>query len=240
MDLRADIQRGLMTINDIPKIDRPRERLYALGAGSLSLQELFEIILAQGSRKKSVISVVQDLLIGYKSLGAIEQASLFQLQQFKGIGYAKAAQLKAALELARRLECEQIKQENGILNTNSAYKLARVYLVNKKKEHLMLFCLDVRLRPVSEPEIVSVGTLDCSLIHPREIFDTAIKNNASKILLAHNHPSGQSLPSNADIEVTEQIYQASKIMAIELLDHIVVGADSFTSIREQNPEIFTR
>ncbi len=228
-----------MTIHDMPEIDRPRERLYALGAGSLSLQELLQIILTQGSAAKPITNIVQDLLSEYKTLSAIEQASLRQLQEFKGIGYAKAAQLKAALELAKRMQCEQIRRPNGVLNTDAAYKLAKTYLASKKKEHLMLFCLDVRLRPVSEPEVISVGTLDCSLVHPREIFDTAIRNNASKILLAHNHPSGQSSPSNADIQVTGQVFQASKIMAIELLDHIVVGANDYASIRELNPEIFT-
>ncbi|MBU6447310.1 DNA repair protein RadC [Patescibacteria group bacterium] len=228
-----------MTIHDMPVTDRPRERLYALGPGSLSLHELLQIILTQGSGSKSVVNVVHDLLSSYKTLSSMEQAGLRQLQELKGIGYAKAAQLKAALELARRFESEQARNAHSIFNTDAAYRLARTYLVNKQKEHLLLFCLDVRLRPVSEPQIVSVGTLDCSLVHPREIFDCAIRNSASKILLAHNHPSGQSSPSSADIQVTRQIFEASKIMAIELIDHIVVGSRDYTSIREQEPKLFT-
>lgn len=228
-----------MTIHDMPVIDRPRERLYALGPGSLSLHELLQIILTQGSGSKSLINVVHDLLACYKTLNSMEQAGLRQLQELKGIGYAKAAQLKAALELARRFEAEQVRSYNNIFNTDAAYHLAKTYLANKQKEHLLLFCLDVRLRPVSEPQIVSIGTLDCSLVHPREIFDCAIRNSASKILLAHNHPSGQSSPSNADFQVTRQVFQASKIMAIELIDHIVVGSRDYTSIREQDPNLFT-
>lgn len=229
-----------MTIHDLPKYERPRERLYSLGSASLSLPELLEIILAQGSTKGSVFNIAHSLLSRFSSLAALSGASLKDIQEIKGIGYAKAAQIKAALELGRRFGMEQLDVKSGnIFNPLQAYKISRLYLKDKKKEHLLLFCLDARSRLISEPEIVSVGTLDSSLIHPREVFDIAIKNYSARIMLAHNHPSGSSAPSEPDIHVTRQIWEAGNIIGIELLDHIVVAADEFSSIRELNPGVFS-
>jgi DNA repair protein RadC len=229
-----------MTIQDLPQFERPRERLYSLGTASLSLPELLEVILAQGSNKRSVLNLAHSILIKFKSLSELYSASLQDLQSIKGIGYAKAAQIKAALELGKRFTQEENKNtRQGVFNSLQAYKIANSYLKDKNKEHLMLFCLDARLRLVTEPEVVSMGTLDASLIHPREIFDVAIKTHASRIMLAHNHPSGSSLPSDSDIEVTKQVYDAGKIMGIELLDHIVTGSDEYTSIRELHNNIFS-
>ncbi len=226
------------TLRDLPKYER-RERLHELGAHSLSLHELLELVLGKGSGHDSVFTISQQLLTRYKSLREISSASIQDLCQINGIGYAKAIQIKAAFELGKRFQLEDDSpMSEAVLRSVDAYRMASYYLKDKKKEHLLLFCLDVRGRLINKPETVSIGTLDSSLVHPREIFNSAIKNHSSKIILAHNHPSGSSQPSDQDYVVTNQLYDASKIVGIELLDHIVLGRDEFSSIRENNPQIF--
>ena len=228
------------TIRDLPVQERPRERLQSLGATSLSVQELFEIIIANGSRSGSVHKISNDLIAKYSSLESLDNASLSELCQIKGVGRAKAVQIKAAVELGKRLSAEVHKNSvSQILTSRDAYNLGLYYLKNKKKEHLLLFCMDVHGKLIGNPETVSVGVLDCSLIHPREIFNHAIKNFSAKIILAHNHPSGSSVPSVQDLEVTKQIYSAGLVMGIELLDHIVIGNQEYHSIRQDHGEIFS-
>ena len=227
------------TIRDAPIYERPRERLAALGPGSLSLQELIQIILSQGSRKGSVVYVAQALVKKYATLHGLHQASVIDLCQIPGIGYAKAIQIKAALELGIRLQNElDLPKSSEIVNSKEAYKVARSYLEHKIKEQVMLFNLDVHGRLINTPEILSVGILDSSLIHPREIFNAAISNHAAKIILAHNHPSGDSSPSVQDIEITGQIFEAGMILGIPLVDHLVIGNNEYNSIRELEPELF--
>lgn len=227
------------TLRDLPVRERPRERLQMLGASSLSMQELFEIILVSGGRSGSVHKITGDLISKYRSLEDLDCASVSEICAIKGVGRAKAVQIKAAVELGKRLQAESVNGSVGqILTSGDAYKLALYYLKNKKKEHLLLFCLDVHGKLIGQPDIISVGVLDCSLIHPREIFNTAIRNSAAKIIMAHNHPSGSSVPSPQDIEVTRQIYQASRIIGIELLDHLVIGNGEYVSIRQEQNEIF--
>ncbi len=226
-------------LKDLPALERPRERLLQSGAGSLSLFELFEIIFSQGSKKNNVFQISNNLLAQYGSLAQMRQATIQELCQIQGIGEAKAAQLHAAIELGRRLFAENNTPKSGaILDTNHASKLALSYLKDKKKEHLLLFCLDSRSRLIVRPQIISVGTLNSSLVHQREVFDCAIRNHAAQIMLAHNHPSGDFTPSFEDFETTKNIALAGNIMGINLLDHIVIGADNFSSIRVANPEIF--
>ncbi len=229
-----------MTIQDLPEFERPRERLAALGPSSLSLQELLQIVMAKGSGKDSVLTVAQVLISKFSSLEGLHQASLKELQQIKGVGLAKAAQIKAALELGSRLSLEKPKaRSRSIFNVLEAYKMCSGFLRHRKKEHLMLFCLDSRMRLCAEPELVSVGTLVASLIHPREVFEVAIRSHAAQILLAHNHPSGSSIPSDPDIAVTKQIHEAGRLMGIDLVDHIVIGLDEYTSIREYAESAFS-
>ncbi|MDB4940290.1 MAG: hypothetical protein JWO40_715 [Candidatus Doudnabacteria bacterium] len=229
-----------VTIQDLPLVDRPRERLRSFGASSLSLQELLGIILGHGSSKVgSVINLTKNIFSKYKSLEELNDASIPDLTSIEGVGYVKAVQIKAAFELGKRLQVEYVQPQSGnIFNSLDAFKLADKYLKNEKKEHLLLFCLDSRSRLITDPRTISIGTLDSSLLHPREIYIAAIKNYASRIILAHNHPSGASLPSKADLEVTKQVSDAGKVVGIQLIDHIVVGANEFTSIGELYPDLF--
>ncbi len=229
----------MYTIRDLPKTERPRERLQSLGVSSLSLQELLQIIIGQGSSNGSVEEITRNITLNFRSLAVLFNASLEDLLAVPGVGLSKACQIKAALELGKRMQLEvNLPKSGSVLNSFNAFQLAQKYLQHKKKEHLLLFSLDVRGRLICEPEVLSVGTLDGSLIHPREVFGSAISNRAARILLAHNHPSGESQPSDADIAVTNQVYQAGKIIGIPLIDHIVLGAVDYVSISERNPEAF--
>ncbi len=228
-----------VAIRDMPKAERPRERLVSTGAQSLAVHELIEVIFGSGNSDCPLPVISGSLLLKYETLERLDAASLQDLCTIRGLGSAKALQLKAALELGKRFSVEYAQPESdAVVTTEDADCLARCHLKNKKKEHLMLFCLDTHGKLINVPEVVSIGLLDCSLVHPREVFASAIASHASKIMLAHNHPSGSCAPSDADIEVTQQIYSAGRIVGIELIDHIVIGAGSFTSIRQAEPQIF--
>jgi DNA repair protein RadC len=197
------------------------------------------IILGQGSVSGSVLKLSGEIISKYQKLENLEHASVQELQAIKGVGDAKATKIKAAFELGKRLQLEFSQpHSDNIFNSLDAYRLALRFLKNKKQEHLLLFCLDTRSRLISEPQTISVGTLDASLLHPREIFITAIRNFASKVILAHNHPSGSSLPSRADLEVTRQVVEAGRVVGIGLIDHIIIGANEYTSIGEFQPALF--
>lgn len=228
-----------ITVRDLPSAERPRERLRTFGASSLSLQELLGVVLGHGGVNGSVLDITKQILSKYKNLQEINAASVLSLEEIKGVGHAKAVQIKAAFELGRRLQDENIQPQSGIVfNSFDAYQLADKFLRNEKKEHLLLFCLDSRSRLITKPETISIGTLDASLLHPREIFIAAIKNYASRVILAHNHPSGSSQPSDADLLVTRQVAEAGKVVGIQLVDHIIVGRDEYISIGEAHPELF--
>jgi DNA repair protein RadC len=227
------------TVRDLPVYDRPRERLCAFGSGSLSVQELIAIVVSSGSPKRSVLNITQDLLSHFDSLNKLNLASIKELCAVPGIGKATAARIKAVLELGSRFKAEEYKPKSSeILNSEAAYQAVSSYLRGKKKEHLILFCLDVRNRLITEPEVVSVGTLDCSVVHPREVFSSAIKNLASKIIIAHNHPSESSNPSAQDLEITKQLWEAGNVLGIPLVDHLVITSKHYCSIRERYPDTF--
>jgi DNA repair protein RadC len=228
-----------MSVRDLPIVDRPRERLSSFGASSLSLQELLGVILGHGGAKGSILDITKHIVGKYKNLQTLDAASIQELTAIEGVGQAKAVQIKAAFELGKRLQVEYVFPESdSVFNSLDAFKLADKYLRHEKKEHLMLFSLDNRRRLITKPEVISVGTLDSSLLHPREIFVKAIKNYASSVILAHNHPSGVSQPSPQDLEVTKQIFDAGKIIGIQLVDHIVLGLNEYVSIHECFPQLF--
>ena len=228
-----------ITIRDMPVAERPRERLLNLGPSSLAVHELIEVILGSGNGECPLSEISWSLLEKYSTLSRMDSAGFAELCQIRGLGKAKALQLKAALELGKRFSQERAFTEPiEVVTTEDANRLACSYLKNKKKEHIMLFSLNVRGKLLQPPEVISVGILDCSLVHPREVFRSAIGNHAGKIMLAHNHPSGSSAPSDADIQVTRQLAGAGRLVGIELLDHIVLGDECYTSIRQAEPAIF--
>ena len=219
------------TIHDLPRSERPRERLQRLGPESLSSQELLALILGRGVKGESVMVTAQRLLSTFGNLKNISLASLEELSSVKGVGVAKAAQLKAAFELSRRTE-EDSEKEISIRTATDVVRLLRPGLKDKKKEHFLILCLDTK-NSVIRISNVSVGTLNASLVHPREVFKEAIQALACSIILVHNHPSGKPEPSDADIEVTKRIIEAGKVVGIDVLDHIIITRDSAFSFKEK-------
>lgn len=211
------------SIKSLPSQERPRERLCLLGSDALSNMELLAILLGSGTKHQSVLQLAQHLLSHFGSLKALMEASLQELQEIKGIGIAKAIQLHAAFALSLRLE----HVEFPLVDTSEkAYSLIRQEMEKQRIEVLMILLLDTAKRCIHR-EILSKGTLSELLLHPREIFYTAIKHRAHSIILAHNHPSGDSTPSKQDAQITEKLLDASRLVGIPILDHLIIGKGSF-------------
>ena len=220
-----------LTIHDLPKSERPRERLQMHGAEALSSQELLALILGRGVRGESVMVTSQRLLSAFGNVKNISQASLEELSAIKGMGTAKASQLKAAFELARRKE-EDNREQISVKSHQDVIKLVRQKLKDKKKEHFLILCLDTRNNLIKISNI-STGTLDANLVHPREVFKEAIQSLSSSIILVHNHPSGNPEPSDADIDITKRILETGKAVGIDILDHIIIANNRSFSFKEK-------
>jgi DNA repair protein RadC len=219
------------TVRDLPPEERPRERLQKVGAGNLSDQELLALILGRGTAGESVLETARKLLTGFGSLHNLAAASIEDLSGVKGIGLAKAAQIKAAFELADRLN-EKLKAGEKVecKNPGDVAGYMSVKLRGKKEEHFVTVLLDTRNRLLKTVEI-SVGSLDTSLAHPREVFKEAISASAASIIIVHNHPSGDCTPSSDDIELTKRLHEAGEIIGINVLDHIIVGDSGYVSLK---------
>jgi DNA repair protein RadC len=222
------------TVHDLPRDERPRERLLKLGSEALSAQEILALILGRGIRGESVMVTSQNLLKRFHSLKSIANASIEELTQIRGIGPAKAAQIKAALELSRRLESDAGERPNPILKSpEDVAAVARGQLKGKKKEHFLVLCLDTRNRLIND-KLVSMGSLDTSIVHPREVFKEAVSSCAASVIFAHNHPSGDPEPSKEDIELTKRLAKAGEIMGIDVLDHIIVCDRDYLSLKARH------
>jgi DNA repair protein RadC len=209
--------------------ERPRERLFALGAAALSDAELVAILLGTGMKKRSALSLAHQLLQNHDGLGNIGRMSPGQLASLSGLGKAKAARILAACELGRRRERKRITSPWIISSPAMAAQLAMTHLRDLTRECCLAIYLDTKHRVVKE-EIISIGSLDQAAIHPRELFKTAFEVSAAAVILAHNHPSGDPTPSPSDLQLTEQLFQAAKLLGICLLDHVIIGDGEFRSV----------
>lgn len=219
-----------LTVRDLPPSERPRERLIQLGPEALSQQELLCCILGRGIAGESVLVTAQRLLKTFGSLYGIAEASVEQLAGVRGIGHAKAVQLKASVELARRIAKAPAESPRAIETAEAASELIRPSLAGKKKEHFVALLLDNRHRVIRLAPI-AVGSLSASLVHPRELFKEAMLASAACVILAHNHPSGDPEPSDHDLTLTKRLVQAGKLLGIEVLDHLIVGSDRVVSLK---------
>jgi DNA repair protein RadC len=218
------------TVRDLPRQERPRERLQKFGAEALSAQELLALVIGRGISKKSVMSIAQELLVRFGNIKAIGQATIEELSQIKGIGLAKAAQLKACFELGKREELEPELKNFNIKDPESVVKAIRASIKDKAKEHFKLILLNPRNK-ITGISTISIGTLNASLVHPREVFKDAIAHSAASVVLAHNHPSGDPDPSEDDIEITKKLVESGKILGIEVIDHIIIGKNDYYSFK---------
>ena len=219
------------TINDLPKEERPRERLVKFGEQALSAQELLQIILGRGIAGESVAVTTQKLLSKFGNLQKLAEASIDELSSIKGIGLAKASQIKAAFEIGRRLSTQTPSYKSKELtNPKKVYQLIKSKLKDYHKEHFYIIALNSRNHSIAE---VSVGSLNASIVHPREVFAEAIKNKAASVIFVHNHPSGDPEPSEGDLMITKRLVEAGKILEIEVIDHIIITNNNFLSFKER-------
>lgn len=227
-------QRDTFTVQDLPRQERPRERLKEFGSEALSAQELLALVMGRGVSGKSVMSIAQELMITFGSVKGISEATVEELAGIKGIGAAKAAQLRASFELGKRqeLEKESWYDSYDIKDPQSVVRVIRSSIRDKAKEHFKLIILNTRNR-ITTIVNVSTGTLSASLVHPREVFKEAIRYSASSVVLVHNHPSGDPELSEEDLRITRRLVDAGRVIGIEILDHIIIGKKSFSSFKER-------
>jgi DNA repair protein RadC len=220
------------TVNDMPKQERPRERMQRLGPEALSSQELLALIIGRGISRRSVLDIAHELMRRFGSVQGMSKATIDELSAIKGIGIAKATQLKAAFELAKRQDLEQDIPPFTVSNPQILAKAIRATIQDKAKEHFKLVLLNTRNK-VTGIIPISVGTLNASLVHPREVFKEAIHGSAASVILVHNHPSDDLEPSEEDIKLTRRMVEAGKIMGIEVLDHIIISRNDFLSLKSR-------
>ncbi len=219
-----------LTVRDLPVSERPRERLMHVGPEALSEQELLACVLGRGVAGESVLVSARRLIATFGTLRGLADASVEQLSQVHGIGQAKAVQVKAAVEIGRRLITVSNGHRTVVDSLEAAASLVRPHLHGKQKEHFIALLLDnrhqfIRMCPIA------IGSLSATLVHPRELFKEAIAASAAAMIVAHNHPSGDPQPSESDIQLTHRLVEAGRLLGIEVLDHLIVGAAEVVSLQ---------
>lgn len=217
-----------MRMKEVPKSDRPREKLIKYGPDKLSNTELLAIIIGCGVKGLNVTELANKILKAFGS-DKLKDAKYSELEKIFGLGKAKACEIVACMELGKRLVKD--KPAALIMQPEDVWRELKDLRQNKK-EHFVIFYLDVHSREIKR-ETISIGTLDANLIHPREVFEPAIKNNSAQIIVAHNHPSGVTEPSGEDVEITKRLIEAGKLLGIELLDHVIIGINGFYSFKKE-------
>lgn len=219
-------------IKDLPSDLKPRERLHQLGAEVLSNREILAILLRTGSKGENVLDLAERILTEVGGLGGLGKLSLYELGQVNGIGPAKAAQVKAALELGRRVVSINPQLKPAINSPSDAADMVMEEMCNLDREHFKIMLLNTKNNVLGVYQ-VSVGSLNSSIVHPRECFKEAIRRNANTVILLHNHPSGDPAPSTEDLSITGRLVEGGRILGIEVLDHIIIGDRRYTSLKEQ-------
>jgi DNA repair protein RadC len=219
-------------LKDIPTSERPRERLKRHGANALSTHELIAIVLRVGSKGENVLRLSERLLQQSHGLSGLARASVAELGSVRGIGDAKAVQIKAALELGRRLTIASPDERPMVKSPADAANLLMGEMAMQEQEHMRVLLLDTRNRVLGSPTIY-VGNLNTAVVRIGEIFREAIRANCAAIIVAHNHPSGDPSPSPEDVRVTEQIVAAGKMLDVDVLDHLIIGQQRFVSLKER-------
>jgi len=212
--------------------DRPREKLERLGAGSLGDNELLALVLGHGAAKNGALDLANDVLTAAGGLHGLARASVDELRRIPGIGAARASQLLAAVEAGRRTLVRSRRERPQIMEPRNAAELLIPQFGSKRVEHFGVLLLDTKHR-VIRTSVVSVGSLDASVVHPREVFREATMVGAAAMVLFHNHPSGDPTPSHDDVALTERLMRAGELMGIYVIDHVIVAESRYHSMRER-------
>jgi len=220
-----------MKILEMEKNSRPRERLQEFGVESLSDAELLAIILRTGTRAENVIDMSNRLIALY-GIDELFNCTISELEKIKGIGKGKAMQLLAVSELGKRIRLKE-KRKEKIKTAKDVFCLFEEKLKYEKQEFFYVILLNTKNNILSIQKI-SQGILDASIIHPREIFKPAIRNSASRIILIHNHPSGDPTPSEEDLDITKKLKESGELIGIEVLDHVIIGDGRYWSWVEED------
>ncbi len=221
-----------LSVREWPASERPRERLRDLGPAHLSTAELLAIILRTGTRERSVVALAQGLLDEFGGAGGLAQAGFRQITQFPGVGEAKAAQLKAALEIGRRAAASTQPERPVIRSATDAKNYLLADFVDEEQEKFLVVMLDTKHHVVGKVTLYR-GTLNQTAVRAAEVFREAVRANCAAVLVAHNHPSGDPTPSADDVTMTDRLVRAGELLEVEVVDHIVMTRESALSLRER-------
>lgn len=222
------------TIKDLPEDERPREKLYKYGPKALSNTELLAIIIRTGNRENTAIEISQKLLVGKKEgISFLVNTNLQEITKIKGIGKCKAAQILAAVELGKRVMSETNSDKSRVTSPSDIADILMLDMGHLKKEHFRIVMLDTK-NGIIGIEDISIGSLNSSIVHPREVFKEAIAKSSASIILVHNHPSGDPTPSKEDIAITRRLSEGGEILGIKVLDHIIIGNKKYISLKEKD------
>lgn len=216
-------------IKDVPQSEKPRERFLNKGARSLNDAELIALILRSGSKDSGVLEISQNILKEFNTLSGVSRSTYEQLIEFKGLHKAKVLSLLAAFELANRIALN-IPKKSKIKTPKDVFELTRDLFYGEQREKLVILSLDSRNSAIAK-DIISEGTVNSTLVHPREVFRQALLRNAVSIILVHNHPSGDSTPSDEDLSLTQKVIASGKLLEVNVLDHVVVTDCEYLSIK---------
>ncbi len=218
----------VLAINDLPHDERPRERLLTQGPSALSTTELIAIVLSVGTRKENVLSMAERITSEYGDRSIMQETDAARLAEQAGIPLGKSMQIVASAELGRRFFAKNDRQLPIVRTASDVFEHV-TDMRTLPKEHLRGLYLNSRYKVIRD-EVLSIGTIDTNLVHPREVFRPALEYAAAAVILVHNHPSGDLVPSSADLAVTKQLIDAGRLLGIELVDHVIVSKEGYASI----------
>lgn len=221
-----------LTLKEYPVELQPRERLFRFGVQALSDRELIAILLTTGSREGTALDLAEGILTKYQGLKNFSHLTQEELESIKGVGQGKAARIIAAVELGKRISLQGSDFKPAIRSPEDVSNLVMEEMRILDREHFKALLLNTKNQVIS-CETISIGNLNSSLVHPRELFKVAVKRSAAALILLHNHPSGDPTPSRDDIKITKRLIEAGEIMGIGILDHVIIGNKIFISMKEQ-------
>ncbi len=220
-----------MRMGELPAEERPRERMRALGVEALSMRELLALVIGSGSRGKGTMEVADDLVVSFESVRDLALASVERLCRVSGVGVARASRVMAAIELGKRVLKSSRGDRKTVRCPADAAGMVMEDMMNLDREHFRVMLLDSKNAVISV-ETVSIGTVNASIVHPREVLKPALEKSATSIILVHNHPTGSVSPSREDILITRRFEKCGRILGIDVVDHIIVGDNNYVSMKE--------